>query len=648
MPTLKDLLDKEGGKIYFLLGNESAARAFVESAGKFLSGYPGTPSSETLNILVSIHNKFKSESGILHAEYSTNEAVAAGAAIAAAHSNARSLSTMKMVGLNVASDSYSSAAIFPKMKGGSVIYVGDDPNCYSSQNQLDTRRILKNMFIPILEPSNPNETKRFVIEAFALSHKYQQICAVRTTTRVAHQRGDVNFGPVPSNKIKEAYGEDLDKIHFEYDPEDKPIALSSLSRKNYPYIFKRMEKIQEFTENEAFEQSINKIIKGEKPYKRIGIITSGVSFDHVKEACHLLGIEPNILKLGITNPLPIEKIKEFAKKLKKLIVVEELEPFLEEQIRGMLKGFKVDVFGKDPFVYNGEVYFPRSGELTPGEIVAKSLSEILNKGYDFKKYDINIETPKRKPKFCPGCPHTGTFYIINKVFKRKDTIYSQDIGCYTLGIKDIKTRMGGSIDAVPGFSPLIKDKDVVAIIGDSTFLHAGIPGLINTVFNKHKGLLVICDNGEAAMTGHQPRAITSSGDSKQQKDKTLEDIVKGCGVKNVYTIDPYKVDKDTINIMKVAKEKSKEEITVVISQRRCMQSVLRDKRKKEEPIQKYTINLEKCVDCSVCYDKFGCSAIFKEEEHPEIDVYKCAGCGVCEDLCKAGAIEKIMGGGEND
>lgn len=603
-------------KEVILLGNEAIVRGALESGIGFASTYPGTPASE----IGDTFSEIAKEAGI-YFEYSTNEKVALEAAGGAALCGVRSLVSFKHFGLNVASDSlmplaYVGASPF-------VIVVADDPNCWSSaQSEQDSRWYAKLAHIPMLEPSDPQECKDFTKLAFQISEKFKIPVLIRTTTRVSHARGIVKLGKIKKSKIKGKFVKNPGRFFN---------LLPNILRMHED-LLKKMEKIQKFNEKLKINFVVNKNSKSD-----FGIIVSGVSFNYVVEALDDLKIKAPVLKLSLTHPLPEEKIKNFIKNLKILLVVEELDDFIEEKIKSFAKDVNpnLKIFGKN--------LLPGAGEFTE-EIIAFAITKITGKklGINLKEYlkkYKNIEIARRFALMCPGCPHRATFYAAKKA--AKDAVFGGDIGCYILGIypplyaEDFLFSMGASQGVIHGIKK-VSDQKAIAFIGDSTFFHAGIPGLINIVYNKSNPLIIVLDNRITAMTGHQPHpGIGITGMGEKTKEILIEEIAKACKVENVKVVDPFNL-KEMIETIKEFLEKK--EASVIVAKRECQLLSVRRKKKEGIKIPVFEIDQSKCTKCGICLYEFACPAIMKNKNF-YIDETICTGCAVCAQVCPVGAIK---------
>lgn len=523
-----------------LLGNEAIVRGALEAGVQFVSTYPGTPASEIGNTFYKL-----AQGNGFHFEFSTNEKIALEAAIGASFSGLKCLVAMKSFGVNVCLDALG-PLLYTGIKGPFVLISSDDPSCHSSaQWEENTRAISYLTHIPTLEPADPQECKDFTKLAFEISEKFGLPIMIRTTTRVSHQRM-----PVKLDKIKEK-GAKLLKGRFIKNPR-KFITMPPRVMEMKKELLEKIEKIRDFSENAKINQ-----LCGGRTSARFGIITSGISYLHVKETLDELKIDLPVLKLGFFYPLPERKIGNFIKTLKKVLVVEELDPYLEKEIERLAKkvNCKLEVFGKN--------LLPIIGELKP-EYIISAIAKI-------KGLKSNVKLPKlpsfprRLPSLCPGCYYRLVFSAVKKAAP-KNTIFGGDIGCYMLAglppfeMQDYLSCMGSSIGIAHGIKKATGQK-LITFIGDGTFFHAGIPALINTVFNKSNPLIIILDNQTTAMTGHQPNPGASNSDAVK-----IENLVKACGVKNLKVIDPINSQEMVKTIKKFLEKK---EVSVIIARRLC-------------------------------------------------------------------------------
>lgn len=574
-----------------MLGNEAIARGAYEAGVKVSAAYPGTPSTEISECLV----EYKDD---IYAEWSPNEKVAAEVAVGASISGVRAMACMKHVGLNVAADPLYSVS-YMGVNAGLVFFVADDPGLYSSQNEQDSRMVARAAQIPVIEPSDSAEAKEFVKIAFELSEKFDRPFIFRETTRIAHSQGMVELA---------------ERVESDDKPYEKNIRKNVMMPGNAKLRHVEIEKRNQELAEAANTLPINRV---EMNDTAIGIITSGIPYQYVKE------VLPNasVLKLGLVNPLPRKLIEDFASKVDKLYVVEELDPVIEEQVRS----WGIDAIGKEIFTVQGEY----SANMLRQSILKEEL-----------ELNTPAEAPGRPPILCPGCPHRSAYYVLNKLKMHA----AGDIGCYTLGavaplsVVDTTMCMGSSISTLHGMEKA-KGKEYiknwVAVIGDSTFMHTGINSLMNMVYNKATGTVLILDNSTTGMTGHQEHAAT--GKTLQGEPTYAINIMKLCesiGVKNVVEINVFDIEKLEQTIKE---EVAKDEISVIITKSPC---VLLDKSKK--PL--YVAYEDKCKKCGMCM-KPGCPAMTKRENGTiRIDDTMCTGCGLCASLCKFDAIKMVKEG----
>ena len=579
----------------YLLGNEAIAYGLYEGGVTASFAYPGTPSSEITETLIEISQED------IYVEWSINEKVAFENAYGVSLTGRRSCVIMKHVGLNVASDSLLTSA-YTGITGGFLIIVADDPYAHSSQNEQDSRRYAQFAKIVCFEPSTIQEAKDIIIFAFDFSEKYQIPVLIRSVTRLSHGKSDVLIGK--RKEKKEVSDFIKNPSQFVMVPSNARKAIINLNKK-LAVIKRNVEKLK-----------INKIQKGEGI---TGIVASGLSYVYVKEFLKLTGKSLPLIKIG-SYPVPEKKLGKFLSGLKTVFVFEEGDPVTEEFVYICSKKYNLELKIKGKM--SGDV--KKEGELSV-EDIAYSFSRKKKTTY------ININLPERTPFLCPGCPHTGSFYILKKVFG-KESIFPGDIGCYTLGIKlgtiDTCLCMGSGISIGTGISRFDK-RYVISIIGDSTFFHAGIPGLINAVYNQSNQVIAILDNRTTAMTGYQPHpgtGINAKGNKTVEID--LKKLIEGCGVKNLVEVDPYSI-KDSIEKIKQIKEK--EGVKVIIFKRECIH--ISDFKKPA-----YFIDKDICRKCKLCLE-IGCPSINLVNDSIEINIF-CSGCGMCEQICPFGAIKK--------
>lgn len=568
-----------------MLGNKAFARGLYEAGCKVVSSYPGTPSTEITEEAAKYDE--------IYAEWAPNEKVAMEVALGASMAGARSFCGMKHVGLNVAADPLYTAS-YTGVNGGMVIAVADDPGMHSSQNEQDSRHHAEASKVMMLEPSDSDECKRYTKLAFELSERFDTPVIVRMSTRVSHSQSAVELKERDEIVLKD----------YEKNP-SKYVMMPAYARGRHVFVEQRTLDEIEYAES----CDINTV---EDNGADIGVITSGISYVYSKEA---LGDRVNYLKLGIVYPLPKKLIEDFCKKCKKVYVIEELDPFIENHC----KALGVEVIGKEIFSMLGEYSQSLIAERVFGE----------KKDYT----ELDEQIPVRPPVMCAGCPHRGLFYCLSKL----GLTVSGDIGCYTLGAAapltamDSTICMGASISALHGFNKAREgaDKKSVAVIGDSTFMHSGMTGLVNIAYNASNSLVIILDNSITGMTGHQQNPTTGKnlkGDPAAAVN--LEELCKAIGIKNVSVVDPYHMSE----CEKVIKEKvALDEPCVIISRRPC---ALLKYVKHNPPLN---VESDKCVGCKQCL-KIGCPAISIHDKKCEIDSTQCVGCGICKEMCRLGAI----------
>lgn len=633
MSKSEALLDRSGKKV-ILMGNQAIARGFLEGGINVASSYPGTPSSEIMETLIAMAKKYN-----FYAEWSVNEKVASEVAIAASLSGLRSMVSMKGVGINVASEPFQ-AFTYMGAKGGVVLVSADDLGMHSSHTEQDNRFFAREAYIPIFEPFDPREAKDMACKAFYYSEKWSQPIMLRITTRVAHTSADIKLGKI--KKVKRVG-------NFEKNPK-KWVNLPNNARQMRKKLIKRLEKISK----EVNEIPFNKL-EGDS-IKKYGIIASGISYGYVKEALNILNISDKVNLLKISTPFPIPNllVENLLSISENVLVIEEVEPFLEMEIRGLAN--KLDIC----IPIKGKEFLPLNGELSTLEVI-KAICKFMN-----IQNPINLRSaksfekiiPPRPPVLCPGCGHRSAFYAINIVEKKlkkknknfKFIIKPSDIGCYTLGYQkplnavDTNFCMGASIGISCGLSKSIDEskEPIVCTIGDSTFFHAGIPSLLNAVFNKSNFTIVILDNSTTAMTGFQPHAGVGHNALEEKTKKILvEDIARACGVGFIRVIDSY----DLTKLTKAIEESIKfEGVGVVVARQECRMLELKKMRSIGEKIHYVYIDEEKCVNCKSCIENFGCPAMYLENERVQINSTLCNACMVCTQklVCPTGAI-KIFG-----
>jgi indolepyruvate ferredoxin oxidoreductase alpha subunit len=624
LPDMQILLKDGLKERVLLLGNEAIARGILEAGISVVTTYPGTPASEIGDSVSEIASKAG-----LYMEYSTNEIVAVEVAAGAANCGIRALAAMKHVGLNVAADMVMTLA-YTGVRGGLVIVTADDPECYSSQNEQDNRYYALLSNLPCLEPSDSQEAKDMTVSAVEISEKLELPVLLRTTTRVSHTRGPVEYGKRIEPSLKGKFIKDVRRL----------VMVPANSRPTHPVLLKKLEEAKKISETSPYNRLVH-----EGKSREFGIISSSAAYNYAIEAADLIDLDASVLKLGMTYPLPEKMIGDFLKRHKKIVVIEELEPYLEMQVKAIAKDYApdVEIFGK-----MGKLYFPRNGEFST-RVVASGLARITGKKLpiSFERIDeryaeVSKDLPRRPAILCAGCPHRASFYVLRKVAGEK-AVYSTDIGCYALGCApplnagDIMTCMGASIGTAEGISKVISE-NTIAIIGDSTFFHAGIPGLVNAVYNNHRVVVAVLDNLATAMTGHQPHPGTGMTGMQEPTQRILiEKVAEGCGVKFVRVVDPFKI-KETEAVLKEAL--SFDGPSVVIFRSPCTLMVVRERRRKGATLGFYKIN-ENCTNCMACIRLLGCPALVVEDGKVSINEVLCTACGLCASVCPYKAVEYV-------
>ena len=612
-----DKLFKGAGKEELLLGNEALVRGALEAGMAFATCYPGTPSSEVPDTLYRLKKTEPKKAGY-YFEYSTNEKVALEVAAGAAVSGLRTLCTMKHVGLNVAADPLMTLA-YVGVRGGMVILTADDPSLFSSQNEQDNRFYARLSGLPMLEPASPAEIKEMTKYAFELSEKLESPVFLRTTTRVNHTRGPVKFERLAKVKKQAKFV----KNPFRF------VTVPAVSRNLHLRLLKVFDQAQAISETSPYNT-----ISGRGEW---GIVTCGVCANYVSDALAELGATSKIkvFKLGMSWPLPEKKLLRFMKSVKKLFVVEELEPQVEKALRALAqeKGLKLDISGKQSKIPDKSVdvappaFLSRAYEYNP-RLVRDAIAttfKLKHKNPSPVSMANLPQLPGRPPNLCPGCPHRATYYAIKQVVG-KDAIFPTDIGCYTLGLlppismADFVICMGSSVSGACGISRATGQK-VVAFIGDSTFFHSGLTGLVNAVHNKHDITLVILDNGTTAMTGHQPHPGVDTkalGDATTHVD--IEQAVRGLGVEQVTVIKPFKLKSSMAAIKQTVEQKG---VKVIISKELCPLFARRVAPRTRKPFQ---VDPNLCKDHMDCINTVACPAMYKEEGRVRINTLQCIGC----------------------
>ncbi|MBQ9956527.1 MAG: indolepyruvate ferredoxin oxidoreductase subunit alpha [Ruminococcus sp.] len=572
-----------------MLGNDAFARGLYEAGCRVISSYPGTPSTEVTEAAAKYEE--------MYAEWAPNEKVAMETALGASIAGARAFCGMKHVGLNVAADPLYTAA-YTGVNGGMVIAVADDPGMHSSQNEQDSRHHAIASKVLMLEPSDSSECKEFTKIAFDLSEEYDTPAIVRLSTRVSHSQSIVELCERDEKPLKN-YEKNIPKY----------VMMPAFARGRHVFVEVRTRKLTEYAETSP----LNRVEISDTA--EFGVITSGAAYQYTKEA---LGDKASVLKLGIVNPLPVKLIQDFASKYEKLYIVEELDGIIEQHCRNI---GVTNIQGKE--------IFGLIGELSQAIVAQKLL------GVTKESVNVDADVPVRPPVMCAGCPHRGLFYNLKKL----GVTVSGDIGCYTLGASaplsamDTTICMGASISALHGFNKARgaeSEGKSVAVIGDSTFMHSGMTGLVNIAYNNSNSTVIILDNSITGMTGHQQNPTTGKnlkGDPASAVN--LEELCKAIGIKRVRVVDPYKLAETETAIKE---ELASDEASVIISRRPC--ALL--KYVQHKPALK--VDSDKCKSCKMCM-KLGCPAISMKDGKAVIDHTQCVGCGICQEMCKFGAIE---------
>jgi indolepyruvate ferredoxin oxidoreductase alpha subunit len=618
------------GQRLFVLGNEAIARGAIEAGVQVAAAYPGTPSSEITETLAGVARELD-----MYVEWSVNEKVAFEVALAASICGVRAMASMKHVGVNVAHDPLMTAS-YIGARGGLVLVSADDPWAWSSQNEQDNRYIALQGYIPVLEPSSVQEAKDMMADAFKLSEQFGQLFMFRSVTRIGHARGDITLGEISRERRKGQFVKD--RTRLVYTPRE--------ARINKPLMLERFDRIKKAVNTLPYNQL--KIIDG----ARLGIIACGLSYSYAIETIKWLGLEDkvSVLKIGTPNPLPEELVMELFSSVKEVLVAEELDPFVELHVKAIAgeHNTPVRIHGKD--------LLPRIGELSTRRLteaisrLAKAKMPLNFNKIDKLEQEAAPLLPWRPPALCPGCPHRASHYAIRVASRRvsrelgKDIepVYPGDIGCYALAYNppqeasDTIICMGGSFGIANGLAHVI-DVPIVAHLGDSTFFHAGIPPLINAVYNKANITMVVMDNSATSMTGFQPHPGT--GYTAMGEETVMlkpEEIARACGAKFVEVVDPFNL-KEAIDVIERAIRFPGS--AVVVARRLCAIIEQREKKKAGEETVLYRVDPEKCNDkCNACIELLGCPALIREGNKTVIDSSLCNGCGLCAQVCPYKAI----------
>ncbi len=624
--TFKDLADPSP-KTSFMLTNEAVARAVLESDAKVTAFYPGSPTSEILDALYLLSSEYSD----LKMEVSINEKVALETVAGASMAGVRSFTSMKSVGLNVASDTFYSLG-YVGVNAGCVLLVADDPHAHSSQSEQDGRYYAPTGHIPILEPSTPQEAYDMTKYAFELSEKHKILTLIRTTTRVNHQSTAVNVGEVKRTQFEKKNWADVKAQYF---------TLSATARRLKGEALDKIAKIEEEFESSPY----NKVHEGDG---KIGVITNGVSYLHTLEAAEILGVKPSILKLGTLYPLPKKTISKYLENLETVVIIEELLPYLEDQINAIAKDANpsIKVMGK------------HSGHLpTVGEYNTAIITDALAKIYETKppidytellaKADaLKSILPTRLPSFCPGCPHRGTMWSVQQAIKGMNYVINNDIGCYSMlllepySLTDSVMDMGASQGLSSGMQHVLNDK-VISFLGDSTFFHAALPRIVNAIHNNHDYTVIILDNSVTAMTGQQPNPGSDFG-AAPVTEIDIEAVLRGLGVKNITVIDAFDPKPNAEAIKQAIMQPG---FSAIISVGPCALYNDRKRRRNRIPIIPNKVSEEECKTIYACIRDFYCPAIELDIDTRQASIQQdlCNGCGNCARLCPQTAIASTGG-----
>ena len=617
----QSLIDGGAGDHELLLGNEAAVRGALEAGVGVAASYPGTPSSEIGDVLGVI-----AKTAGMYFEYAANEKVAMEVAAAAAVSGVRSFTFMKHVGLNVASDSFMTTA-YVGTRAGFVVLTADDPSTHSSQNEQDNRYYARLANMPMVEPSDPQETKDFMVAAYDLSEKLSLPVLFRTVTRVAHMRGNVVFGDRRAIVRKGTFDKDPGRF----------VPVPANSSRMHVSLLGKLADAQQLSETSPMNRVVQVGSGG-----RVGVVTAGSAFNYVIDALQDLHIDAQVLKVGFTYPLPLGRIRSFAEQLDELLVVEELEPLMERDIKAdfLTHGIRTPVLGKE------ELLIPRVHELNT-DVVTKALAAHAGVPQHSDAPE-GVEPwpgplPTRPPVLCPGCPHRGSYLAVRRAIRElglAEPVFTSDIGCYTLGMAapfsaaDYLLSMGSSVGTAGGFD-VATDRKVFAFIGDSTFFHAGLSALASAVHNKHNFVLTVLDNRTTAMTGHQPNpSMLTDAVGDPAPAISIEAVARAMGVPFVRVINPYRVEEATSAYKEAAQADG---IAVIVSKQVC--SLLLDRAKRAKGVwQTFQVDAGACTGCLTCIREAACPAIFVADGKAIIDQELCDGCGVCSQICPVHAI----------
>lgn len=629
MNKLKELTlgsDAPGSRMY-MLGNEAIARGAIEAGIDVVAAYPGTPSSEIVQAFID-----SSKERDFYVEWSVNEKVAFEVAFAAAMTGLRSVAIMKCVGVNVAHDPLMTSA-YMGTKGGFVLIAADDPSMWSSQTEQDSRYVAMQAYVPVLEPSSGQEAREMMKDALLLSEKFGQMFMFRSVTRISHARVDVELGEISGGKKKGQF--EKGSTHW--------VCLPANQRKNRLLMIERMAGIKKAANTLKYNKLTE--AKGAK----LGIIASGLSYAYMREAVQWLGIEDqvSILKIGTPYPIPDELTLKLIKSTPEVLVVEELEPIVENQVKVLAQENKVDV------LIHGKDIIPLAGELSARKVM-EAIGELIDVTMPadyalLDKLNAAVEPllPIRPPALCPGCPHRATLYAVNVAARRykkefdKEPVLPGDIGCYALGFNpplnsdDTAICMGGAFGVACGLAKAT-DIPVIAHVGDSTFFHSGIPPMINAVYNHANITMLVMDNSTTGQTGFQPNpgtGVTAQGEIAEIVK--IEDVARACAVKFVEVVDPFDLKATTDVVERALRFDGP---ALIVARQTCQVIMQRELKKTGQKFKPVTVDLDICSDCRLCVNALGCPAIYIEDDHVAIDPAQCTGCRLCVQVCPVNAI----------
>ncbi len=613
----------EAGTVKLLMGNEAIARGAVEAGAHLVTGYPGTPSTEVIETLAAAAKNLN-----MKVQWAVNEKVAFEVAAGVAWTGLRGMATMKNAGLNVATDSVLSIA-YSGNDGGLVLYVADDPGTHAGMAEQDDRLFAKFAVLPMLQPSDPQEAKDMVVASFDISEKTKVPVMIITTSGTAHMFGSVKFGPIKKIERTPTFSRDIKRY----------------TKAGPAWCLEQHAILARGTKEAGHAADRFNLLELSKKSK-IGVITAGGPWNFLKEAMLRHKLDLSTLRIGVINPLPDEKIRKLLAEVDTVLILEELEPLIEDYVLKILgeTGKKVKVHGKidgttQPIGEIGQAVV----EAALGKVTGRKLTSAMATERQALIDKANAISIRRPITFCAGCPHIGTYVSIHRAMKklkysREDVIITGDIGCTILGMNPpfdacwTEIAMGASIGVGSGFERSGIKKPVVATIGDSTFYHAGIPPLIDAVWNQTKIVVAIMDNSIVAMTGHQPSAGTGyTATGEMSKSVKAEEIAKGCGVEHVAVVDPYDVEKTTAAFVEALQHNGP---SVIVLRRMCAITAIRAKAIGKPLV----VDADKCTGCMTCVKTISCSALIPEGKKVRINPDACIGCHICEVLCPVKAI----------